>query len=191
MSQYQKGKTNLDFNEARDSEWQWHQLGRMQVCTSLQSDNHASTPPLSLYRPDALPAAQPTASKHCIVDYNHLLSLVTNDTVLDFNVSRKKYALYWITSSFAFSALTLLVGRQEGHPACKKQSGGVLAWLSVWSKMQTCIWPNWCHCHSLSLASVKSRSVLPFWYRLTWVVAEKGPLNGCVCVYVCVWMTSS
>jgi len=40
------------------------------------------------------------------------------------------------------SALTLLVGRQEGHPACKKQSGGVLAWLSVWSKVQTCIWPS-------------------------------------------------
>jgi len=37
----------------------------------------------------------------------------------------------------AFSALTLLVGRQEGHPACKKQSGGVLAWLSVWSEVQT------------------------------------------------------
>jgi len=63
-SRYQKGKTNLDFTEARDSEWQWHQLGRMQVCTSLQTDNHASTPPLSFYRPDALPAAQPTASKH-------------------------------------------------------------------------------------------------------------------------------
>ena len=43
-------------------------------------------------------------------------------------------------SSYAFSALTLLVGRQEGHPACKKQSGGVLAWLSVWSEVQTCIW---------------------------------------------------
>jgi len=43
---------------------------------------------------------------------------------------------------FAFSALTLLVGQQEGHPACKKLSGGVLAWLSVWSKMQTCIWPS-------------------------------------------------
>jgi len=43
VSQYQKGKTNLDFTEARDSEWQWHQLGRMQVCTSLQTDNHAST----------------------------------------------------------------------------------------------------------------------------------------------------
>jgi len=42
----------------------------------------------------------------------------------------------------AFSALTLLVGRQEGHPACKKQSGGVLAWLSVWSEVQTCMWPS-------------------------------------------------
>ena len=47
VSRYQKGKTNLDFTEARDSEWQWHQLGHMQVCTSLQTDNHTSTPPLS------------------------------------------------------------------------------------------------------------------------------------------------
>ena len=36
VSRYQKGKTNLDFTEARDSEWQWHQLGHVQVCTSLQ-----------------------------------------------------------------------------------------------------------------------------------------------------------
>ena len=64
VSRYQKGKTNLDFTGARDSESQWHQLGHMQVCTSLQTDNHASTPPLFFYRPDALPAAQPTASKH-------------------------------------------------------------------------------------------------------------------------------
>jgi len=41
-----------------------------------------------------------------------------------------------------FSALTMLVGRQEGHPACKKLNGGVLAWLSVWSEVQTCIWPS-------------------------------------------------
>jgi len=47
VSWYQNGKTNLDFTEARDSEWQWYQLGYMQVCTSLQTDNHASTPPLS------------------------------------------------------------------------------------------------------------------------------------------------
>jgi len=49
VSRNQKGKTNLDFTEARDSEWQWHQLGHMQVCTSLQTDNHASTPPLSFF----------------------------------------------------------------------------------------------------------------------------------------------
>jgi len=47
VSRYQKGKTNLDFTEARDSEWQWHQLGYTQVGTSLQTDNHASTSPLS------------------------------------------------------------------------------------------------------------------------------------------------
>ena len=50
VSWYQKGKTNLDFTEARDSEWQWHQLGHMQVCTALQTDSHASTPPV-FYRP--------------------------------------------------------------------------------------------------------------------------------------------
>jgi len=49
VSRYQKGKTNLDFTEARDSEWQWHQLVHMQVCTLLHTDNHASTPPLSFF----------------------------------------------------------------------------------------------------------------------------------------------
>ena len=119
-----------------------------------------------------------------------------------------------------------LVGRKVIRPV-KNLSGGVLTWLSVWSEVQTCIWPSWCHCHSLSLASVKSRLVLPFlyrltvscsskiqigftfllpahlgspgqrvvkrvcvcvcfWYRLTRVVPEKGPLNGYVCMYVCI-----
>jgi len=76
------------------------------------------------------------------------------------DVHRREYALLVIESTafqlfcyvvhtvqlclnYAFSALTLLVGQQEGHPACKKNlSGGVLAWLSVWSKVQTCIWPS-------------------------------------------------
>jgi len=49
VSRYQKGKTNLDFTEARDIEWQWHQPGRMQVCISLQTDNHGSIPPLSFF----------------------------------------------------------------------------------------------------------------------------------------------
>ena len=81
----------------------------------------------------------------------------------------------------AISALTLLVARQEGHPACKKLSGGVLAWLSVWTEVQTCTWPSGYPCHSVSLASVKSRLVLPFWCLPTdRVVPDKGPLNGCV-----------
>jgi len=49
VSRYQKGKTNLDFTEARDSEWQWHQLGNTQVCTLLQTENHASIPRLSFF----------------------------------------------------------------------------------------------------------------------------------------------
>jgi len=92
---------------------------------------------------------------------------------------KKQITIY---NALDISALTLLFGWQDGHPACKKLSGGVLAWLSVWSEMQTCMWPSWCHCHSLSLASVESTLVLPFWYQLTRVVPEKGPLNGRVCV---------
>ena len=61
-SRYQKGKTNLDFTEARDSEWQWHQLGHMQVCTLLQTDNHASTPPLKSFLQAGCPSCRPTNS---------------------------------------------------------------------------------------------------------------------------------
>ena len=53
--------TSLDFTEARDSEWQWHQLGHMQVCTSLQTDNHTSTPPLSFVQVGC-PSCRPTSS---------------------------------------------------------------------------------------------------------------------------------
>ena len=92
----------------------------------------------------------------------------------------------------SFSALMLLVWQQEGHPACRKLSGGLLAWLSVWSEVQTCIWPSWCHCHSLSLASVKSRLVLPFWYWFTRVVPGQravkrahAVLSPCTADYLC------
>jgi len=68
VSQYQKGKTRLDLNEARDDGvlgWQWHQLDHMQtICTSLQIDNHINISSLNFYRPDALPDTQPTVSKH-------------------------------------------------------------------------------------------------------------------------------
>jgi len=65
VSRYQKDKTNLDFTGARDSEWQWHQLGhKMQVCTLLQTDTMPAHHHSVFYRLDALPAAQPKASKH-------------------------------------------------------------------------------------------------------------------------------
>jgi len=83
---------------------------------------------------------------------------MTGMFLTDFTVARIQYISHW----------SLIL------------SGGVLAWLSAWSEVQTCICPSWCHCHPLSLASVKSRLVLPFWYRLTWVVLEKEPLNVCV-----------
>jgi len=73
VSQYQKGKTNLDFTEARDSEWV--ASARPYASLHLASDNHASTPPLSFYRPDALPVAQPTASKHLRQFWNHIIKL--------------------------------------------------------------------------------------------------------------------
>ena len=57
-------------------------------------------------------------------------------------VARYKLGPVFVSLCLSLSALTLLVGRQEGHPACKKLSGEVLAWLSVWSKVQTCIWPS-------------------------------------------------
>ena len=86
-------------------------------------------------------------------------------------------------TAFAFSALTLLVGRQEGHPACKKLSGGVLAWLSVWGEMQTCIWPSWCHCHSLSLAPVN-----PDWFYQNGSVFLVPAYPGCPGKKAIKWM---
>jgi len=68
VSRYQKGKTNLDFTEARDSQWQWHQLGHVQVCTSLQTDNHTSTPPLCFLQagcPSCCPTNSIKALKAC------------------------------------------------------------------------------------------------------------------------------
>jgi len=65
------------------------------------------------------------------------------------------YHIYHICT-IVFSALTLLFGRQEEHPACKKLSNEVLAWLSVWSKVQMiCIWSSWCHCHPIISCFIK------------------------------------
>ena len=73
VGRYQKGKINLDFTEARDSEWQWHQLGHIQVCTSLQTDNHASTPSFSFFtcRMPYLPPNQQRQSTEGTEHNNH------------------------------------------------------------------------------------------------------------------------
>ena len=67
VSRYQKGKTNLVFTEAiRDSEWQWHQLGHMQVCTSLQTDNHASTPTTQVFFTGQMPFLPPNQQRQAL-----------------------------------------------------------------------------------------------------------------------------
>jgi len=95
VSWYQKGKTNLDFTEARDSEWQWHQLGHMQVCTSFKTDNHASTPPLTFLQ-SGCPSCRPTMSKHF-----HISSNISEYLILwDSNLC---YALLHVTLIVCFN----------------------------------------------------------------------------------------
>jgi len=77
VSWYQKGKTNLDFAEARDSEWQWHQLGHMQVCTLLQTDNHTNTPPLCFLQAGC-PSCRPTNSFKALKATIALTNWLTN-----------------------------------------------------------------------------------------------------------------
>jgi len=119
VNRYQKGKTNLDFTEARDSEWQCHQLGHMQVCASLQTDNHASTPQAGC------PSCRPTNSvkalkalgqsttnrklRNFLSEVGRRLSSLSGDSCetsflfqhLSMNVQRFNSAL--ITDSFCFS----------------------------------------------------------------------------------------
>ena len=88
VSQYQKGKTNLDFTGARDSEWQWYQLGDMQVCISLQTDNHASTSLLKFFtgRMPFLPPNQQCQSTEGmyvhIIRHNFQVTLIWSDLTL-------------------------------------------------------------------------------------------------------------
>jgi len=73
---------------------------------------------------------------------------ISNEHILKYFLTYKGHVSHFLFTSlpafsaFAFTASTLLVGLQEGHPACEKLSGGVLAWLSVWSEVQTFIWPS-------------------------------------------------
>jgi len=98
VSRYQKGKANLDFTEAKDSEWQWHQLGRMKVCTSLQTDNYVSTPPLSFLQARC-PSCHPTNSVKALKENPlqvvlnlYCLSYIVNDvTGMDYLTRGEKF----------------------------------------------------------------------------------------------------
>jgi len=97
VSRHQKGQPFWILPEQEMMGWQWHHLDHMHIiCTSLQTDNHASTSPLSFYRPDALPAAQPTASKHWMqipprAKVQEILKSINRCTIAKFynNSSRK------------------------------------------------------------------------------------------------------
>jgi len=102
----------------------------------------------------------------------------------------KDAALLHVHQRFAFSALTLLVGCQEGHPACRKLSGGVLAWLCVWVKVQIVYGQLMPLPLTISCFS-KSRLSLPFWCQLTGWSRTKSKraiiwscARACVCVRI-------
>jgi len=106
--QYQKGKTNLDFTGARDSEWQWHQLGHMQVCTSLQTDNHTSTPPLCFLQAGC-PSCHPT---------NSIKALKANSFIRNLETL---FFPFFLLSSFRHNhACNLPISfSQAGCPSCR------------------------------------------------------------------------
>ena len=87
VSWYQKGRNNLDFTEAKDSEWQWHQLGHMQVCISLHTDNHASTPPLSFFQAGC-PSCRPTNSVKALIAIM-ISKIVTSASLVQLTRRRK------------------------------------------------------------------------------------------------------
>jgi len=115
VSRYQKGKTNLDFTGARDSEWHW--LGCMQVCTSLQTHNHASTPPLSFLQagcPSCCPTNSVKALKAKIIHLKLILHYIyiqyINDDKIPSKVSLYKFFVGHNTNNRIWSIQSLHLG---------------------------------------------------------------------------------
>jgi len=104
-SRYQKGKTNLDFTEARDGEWQWHHLGCMQVCTSLQRDNHASTPPLKFFT-GRMPFLPPNQQRQSTEGNKYILPIQSK-----YFFKLSSVAKYFVSSNIFISGKKRLWGR--------------------------------------------------------------------------------
>ena len=105
VSRYQKGKTNPDFTEARDNEWQWHQQDHMQVCTSRQTDNHASTPPLSFLQAGCL-SYRPTNSVKALKARLRQSLRLYNCKIIFLNLKRK---VLFNTPSISLAVLAALM----------------------------------------------------------------------------------
>jgi len=133
--------------------WQWHQLDHMQIiCTLLQTDNHASTSPLTFLKAWC-PSCHPTNSVKAL-KASQSASLCHLHFLIFFYLRTTGLQCGIITTVFPFSALTLLVGWQEGHPACKKRgylSAARCKWFAYGPADATAI-PS-------SLAPVQSRMV--------------------------------
>ena len=150
VNPYQKGKTKLGFTGARDSEWQWHQLGHIQICTSLQTDNRASTSPLSFYRPDALPAAQPTASKH----WRHTLVI----HVLRYSLAVEQWVLGIVQISVDWWVLWLIknLSPLTGIPFW-------FTYICLCAVYLLCLCCEWCIAFSMCILCFTIPIVLPMW----------------------------
>ena len=136
VSRYQKGKTDLDFTGARDSERQWHQPGHVQVCTLLQTDNHASTPLLSFLQAGC-PSCRPTNSVKAL------------KAKCNGNVTVEVYSQH-----MNYSKPTWTVTSRPSYKTCSFMHVSVTTWLAAvklgqlvfsqfWTHVVQCSWPYW------------------------------------------------
>ena len=137
--------------------WTYHQQHSYECLVEQHSCSGPNALLISLQRMHW----QISCTKHALdlplnVYSNHLeVSVIFVSQDVSVSLSFKYY--------FSISALKLLVGRQEEHPACKRLSDEVLAWLSVWSKLQViCEWSSWCHCHPIISCFIKIQIGLTF-----------------------------
>ena len=127
---------------------------------------------------------------YCNGQLGRLRSAVITTSVLSQTSSRKNSALWYVLD---FCWYVNICDMPSVHWRCwlggRKGIQPVKIWvMGCWhgylsgARCRLALWPSWCHCHSLSLAPIKSRLVLPFWYQLTRVFPDRGLLNGCMYV---------
>ena len=129
-----EGKTNLDFTEARDTEWQWHQLGHMQVCNSLQTDNHASTPPL-IFLQAGCPSCHPTNSVKAL----KAISYVSKRTL-----NKLPRLVLWVINITTLSSFHCWRAMRRRTSACSR----VMPWTvqRYWRRASQPRTQRWMHC---------------------------------------------